>query len=101
MKERQKGGEKGRLPAQQAQQPQPVQIVSDEALGARAGSLTGLLEKKKNRKPDSLGREGEPKLDQARFTAGIVRFYEALLKEPIPEKMLRLIEEIAMREQKS
>jgi hypothetical protein len=99
MKERQKGGEKRRL--QQAQQPQPVQIVSDEALGARAGSLTGLLEKKKNRKPDSLGREGEPKLDQVRFTAGIVRFYEALLKEPIPEKMLRLIEEIAMREQKS
>jgi len=99
MKERQKGGEKRRL--QQPQQPQPVQIVSDEALGARAGSLTGLLEKKKNRKPDSLGREGEPKLDQARFTAGIVRFYEALLKEPIPEKMLRLIEEIAMREQKS
>ena len=37
-------------------------------------------------------------LDEARFTAGIVQFYEALLKEPVPEKMLRLIEQIAKRE---
>lgn len=37
-------------------------------------------------------------LDEARFTAGIVQFYEALLKEPVPEKMLRLVEQIAKRE---
>ncbi|MGO9459258.1 MAG: hypothetical protein ACLP1W_03880 [Rhodomicrobium sp.] len=42
-----------------------------------------------------------PGPDEARFTAGIVRFYEAVLKEPIPEKMLRLIDEIAKQERKS
>jgi hypothetical protein len=43
----------------------------------------------------------EAELDEARFTAGIVQLYETVLKEPIPEKMLRLIEEIAKRERRS
>jgi hypothetical protein len=79
---------------------EPVEMMNGEGSGTRAGSQTGLLGKK-NKNPSGLAREGEPELDQARFTAGIVRFYEALLNEPIPEKMLRLIEEIAMRERKS
>ncbi len=40
-------------------------------------------------------------LDRARFTAGVVRFYGAILKKPIPEKMLRLIDEIEKQERGS
>lgn len=51
--------------------------------------------------PDTGGTaEQAPAFDRARFSAGVVRFYEAVLKEPVPGKMLRLIEEIAMRERK-
>ncbi len=39
-------------------------------------------------------------LDGARFTAGMVRFYDAIFNESAPEKMLRLIDEIAKQERK-
>lgn len=87
-------------PAQQSPHGNQVGGRQDEGLAARAKSL-----------PESvLGgsdvklREGEDNpgegYDMGRFTAGIVRFYDAILKEPIPEKMLRLIGEIAKRERK-
>ena len=42
-----------------------------------------------------------PILDHARFAAGVISLYEAVLSEPIPERMLRLIEEIGKQERKS
>jgi hypothetical protein len=38
--------------------------------------------------------------DEARFTAGVVELYEALLKEPIPEDMLRLVDQLGKQERK-
>jgi hypothetical protein len=46
-------------------------------------------------------RKHIPVLDHARFTAGIISLYETVLSEPIPEKMLRLIEEIGKQERES
>ncbi len=46
---------------------------------------------------------GEPGPDaalDARLTAGVVELYTALLKEPIPEEMLRLVEKLSKRERK-
>ena len=87
------GEEQSPQPAQQTQQPQPDQRMQNDGWPARAGSLpASVLDGK--REPPKAGT------DDARFTAGVVRFYEAILKEPIPEKMLRLIEEIAMQERK-
>ena len=92
-------GEKAAHPIQQLPQPQPVQSAKDEGRSPRAGSLAGeMLTAGKKPQGKEDGKEG---VDEARFTAGIVRFYEALLREPIPEKMLRLIDEIARRERES
>jgi hypothetical protein len=88
----------GRSPAQQAQQPQPVHKAQDEGLGARAASLSGLLDGNEKKPGEKAAGRRAPDLDQARFSAGVVLFYEAVLKEPIPEKMLRLIAEIGKRE---
>jgi hypothetical protein len=89
---------KATAPKQQQQQPQPVQSAKDESLSARAGSLPAGLLSGGGRKPRKNMEEEKKGFDEARCTAGIVRFYEAILKEPIPEKMLRLIGEIAKRE---
>lgn len=91
---------KASAPIQQMPQPQPLESAKDEGLSARgasipAGALTG-----GTKNPDGKD-EGEEGFDDARFTAGVVRFYETILKEPIPEKMLRLIDELAKRERGS
>ena len=39
--------------------------------------------------------------DQARFTAGVVGSFRGILREPIPDNMLRLIDDIAKRERQS
>jgi len=93
------GDDKASHPTKQTQQPQPTLGAEDKGWGARADSLPHTL--LEGNEPKVLeGHPGEdiPGPDEARFTAGIVRFYEAVLKEPIPEKMLRLIDEIAKRE---
>ncbi len=101
MNERDEGADKASLPAQQAQQPQPAQGAQNEGWAARAGSLSGdFLDGSKLKAERAMdGRSAG--VEDARFTAGVVSFYEAVLKEPIPEKMLRLIKEIAKQEQKS
>jgi hypothetical protein len=55
---------------------------------------SGLLETK----GDGAGRKAA--IDDARFTAGVVKLYEALLKEPIPKEMLQLIDQIGKQERK-
>jgi len=90
------------LPAQQLQQPQPAQNAKHEGLAARVGSLPPEALNNGAKNPGEGAASARTKgFDQARFTAGIVRFYEAVLKEPIPEKMLRLVQELAKRERQS
>ena len=98
MIESDEGSDKASLPAQQTQQPQPAKAIQNDGWAARSGSLGGVLEGAELRHPNRLASLPPGEADEARFTAGVVRFYEAVLKEPIPEKMLRLIEEIAKQE---
>ena len=48
----------------------------------------------------AMAQDGGAALDEARFTAGVVKLYEALLKEPVPEEMLRLIDKLGKQERK-
>jgi hypothetical protein len=92
---------KASAPTQQLQQAGPLQSTKDE--GARAGLLPAGMLSGGGRKQRPGGEEKDG-FDEARFTAGIGRFYEfyeSILKEPVPEKMLRLIDEIAKRERGS
>ncbi len=93
--------EKVLLPAQETQQHRIIQGSPQEGLAARARSLPEeVLEGRKSRHQANAA-DAKGGLDEARFAAGIVRFYDAVLKEPIPERMLRLVEEIAKRERES
>ncbi len=102
MNECDEGEDEAPRPVQQTQQPQPVQGTQDEGWAAWAGSLTeGIAGSTAIRGADNAQDDLAPNLDHARFTAGVVRFYETILKEPIPEKMLRLIDEIEKQERRS
>ncbi len=96
---------KTRVPAHQAQQPQPAASLKDQTqkLQIRAASENP----GKNRASGLGSGQSAPKsgdgssnhaIDDARFAAGVVKLYEALLKEPIPEEMLRLVNEIGKQE---
>lgn len=104
MDENNKGEDKRHLPAQQAQQPQPsgggendwppVTNDQDETIdGAAFKPADGPV----RRAAENEGGDG-PLLDEARFTAGVVKLYEAVLKEPIPDEMLSLINKIGKQE---
>jgi hypothetical protein len=102
MHECDEGEDKASSPAKQTQQPQPAQGTQDEGCALQAGSLAhSLLDGSEPKARESPPGKRNPGPDEARFTAGIVRFYEAVLKEPVPEKMLRLIDEIAKQERRS
>jgi len=95
------------VPAQQAQQPQPSNALNDHIQSPRM-----LSEISENAGKDCLPRpsgsvDGEPQntgsaasgaFDEARFTAGVVKLYEALLKEPIPDEMIRLVDQLGKQE---
>ncbi len=86
----------------QQQQPQHHQEGKDKSLKERAGSLAeNVLDGKKVNLAPGGDQQGEGVPDHARFTAGIVSLYAAVLKEPIPDQMLRLIEELGKLERKS
>jgi hypothetical protein len=97
--------EKVLLPPQDIQQQWNLQALSQPGLAARVHPLPADV---LGLPADVLGKEpgkcaaastrAKTGLDDARFSAGIVEFYEAVLKEPVPEKMLRLVGEIAKRE---
>jgi hypothetical protein len=104
--------DKSALPSEQAQPPQPTQSGNDRELAARGGLLAGdivdstimgsaITDSKRTDRQRAVARKRTPVLDYARFSAGIVSLYEAVLSEPIPEKMLRLVEEIGKQERKS
>jgi hypothetical protein len=105
-------GEK-RVPAQQAQQPQPSKALNDHIQSPlkRTGSekpdiISELAVKDQLVSPgESAGDEPQKAdpaaggaVDEARFTAGVVKLYEALLKEPIPQEMLRLVDQLGKQE---
>ena len=113
MNEGNKGEEERCVPAQQAQQAQPSKVLNDQFQSAR------LLSENTDKITEKAGREqllrlgggagGEAKnsnpiagaaFDEGRFTAGVVKLYEALLKEPIPEDMLRLVDQLGRQERK-
>ena len=110
MNERNKGEGERRAPAQQAQQPQPSKALNDQFQSARLLSKnTEKITEKAGKDQPSGGADGEAKnmspiahaaFDEARFTAGVVELYEALLKEPIPEDMLRLVDQLGKQERK-
>ncbi len=58
---------------------------------------------KKSEDKEAKPGDGAPNapFDEARFNAGVVKLYEALLKEPIPEEMLRLVDRLGKQERKS
>jgi hypothetical protein len=102
MNECNEGEERKTLPAQQTEQPQPAKAIQNEGWPARIGSLAGgIFEGEDKKRPDGGSSSQGSDPDSARFTAGVVRLYEAILKEPIPGKMLRLVEKIAEQERKS
>jgi hypothetical protein len=113
MNERNKGEGERRAPAQQAQQPQPSEVLNDQFQSARlllenTDKITEKADKDQLLHPGgSAGGEAENSspmagaaIDQGRFTAGVVKLYEALLKEPIPEDMLRLVDQLGKQERK-
>ncbi len=108
-----------RLPAQQAQQPQPSKVLNDQILSPHLLSEKTVLPEKIGKISRSAGKDqllnpggsdgGEPTndipvagatFDEGRFTAGVVKLYEALLKQPIPEDMLRLVDQLGKQERK-
>ncbi len=95
--------EKVLLPSQETKEKKRIgREQAPQGLAARARSLPAeVLEGRGGGKHRAIPPAEGGELDEARFTAGIVQFYEAVLKEPIPQKMLRLVEEIAKRERKT
>lgn len=93
------GEEQTRQPAQQAQQPQPATGSKDQRPTALASPDNSSNAWSSLARKDENGAEGAP-WDDARFTAGVVKLYEALLKEPIPEEMLKLVDQIGKQERK-
>jgi hypothetical protein len=92
--------EKVLLPTQETAQNRIIRDTAPQGLAARASSQPA---EALNGEGAMLGAKppaGRAALDEARFSAGIVRFYEAVLNEPVPERMLRLVDEIAKREPK-
>jgi hypothetical protein len=85
-----------RFPAQQAQQPPTASGLRDQNSAPQASQTGGAGEANSGEIEDSAIVQ----LDDARISAGVVKLYEALLKEPIPEKMLRLVEELSKQERK-
>ena len=113
MNERDRGEEATRVPAQQAQQPQPSSTLNSHAqlphlLGGHEEKTLAISQKMDTDGHSSRGSGGgddpedgsPPGIDEARFTAGVVKLYEALLKEPVPDEMLRLIEQLGQQERK-
>jgi hypothetical protein len=90
--------DKTALPGEQAQ---PPQRRDDKEPAHSSRLLSDSIDSETMNRQRAETRKRTPALDDARFTAGIVGLYEAVLSEPIPERMLRLIEEIGKQERKS
>jgi hypothetical protein len=93
--------DKAALPSERAQPPQSIQRGNDREQAAQKGPLSGhIIDSERIKRQRAAARRRPQVLDHARFTAGIISLYEAVLNEPIPENMFRLIEEIGKQERK-
>ena len=102
MNERDNGVNKTAPPTERAKPSQPVQRGRDQEPVVRSRPLHGVLIGTREMRRQSTGAgKLAPVLDHARFTAGIISLYEAVLSEPVPKRMLRLIEEIGKQEHTS
>lgn len=86
-----------RLPAQQARQPQPTLNSAEPLVALQDASK---MERDGGNACLDAGESAPDAALDARLTAGVVELYSALLKEPIPEKMLRLVEKLSKQERK-
>ena len=96
MNEIRRGADKGWAPDQQVRKPQSVP-------GAEDAAATSAITENADRagKSELLGEEEDKNnslFDHARLENGIGGFYAKVLNEPIPEKMLQLIEQLAKQE---
>ncbi len=113
MNERDRDEGEARAPAQQAQQPQPSEALNDHVQSPHNHTVlekSDIISEMAGKDQLVNPREwaaGEPQkvdfaaggpVDEARFTAGVVKLYEALLKEPIPREMLRLVDQLGKQE---
>jgi hypothetical protein len=108
MNERDKSEGEKRMPAQQAQQPQPPKALNDhvQSVLEKSDIISEIAGKDQLVNPRDCAVGGPQKadsaaggpLDEARFSAGVVKLYEALLKEPIPQEMLRLVDQLGKQE---
>jgi hypothetical protein len=94
--------DKAALPGERRQPPQPIQNGNDRERAAHSTPLLAdIIDAATMNRQRARARRRAAGLDHARFTTGIVSLYESVLSEPIPEKMLRLVEEIGKQERKS
>ena len=111
MNERDKSEGETRVVVQQAQQPQPskalndhVQLAHQKTLPEKADIISAVKDQLGNPREGASGESRKANsavggaLDEARFTAGVVKLYEALLKEPIPQEMLNLVGKLDKQE---
>ncbi|MFT4078349.1 hypothetical protein [Rhodomicrobium sp.] len=85
----------------EASAPLPQSPLKSEEAGLVLNLKDGPGEKKEA--PDGAGDLAQttpinPTYDEARFAAGVVKLYEKLLAEPIPDEMLALINKIEKQE---
>jgi hypothetical protein len=99
--ERDDGVNKTALPTEWAQPSQPIHRGSDQEPVVHSSPFYGVLMDTEKMKCQKAGAK-KPAfvLDHARFNAGIINLYETVLSEPVPKRMLRLVEEIGKREHK-
>ena len=113
MNERDRSEGERRVPALQAQQPQPSKALNDHiqspykhTVSEKPDIISELAGKDQlmnagesaGGKPQKTDSAAGGAVDDARFTAGVVKLYEALLKEPIPPEMLRLVGQLDKQE---
>jgi hypothetical protein len=94
--------DKTALPGERGQPLQPIQRANDPEHATLSGPSSGEFVDREKPEHQRAGAKSRTSiLDHARFTVGVVNLYEAVLSEPIPESMLRLIDEIGKQERKS
>ncbi len=99
MNECDEGEEKHDLPVPKGRET-PVAQTANQGAGSQMASLvenTNEVNILRNKKPETAV---SPPSDDARFTAGVVDFYQHVLKEPFPESWLRLLDKINKQEPK-
>jgi hypothetical protein len=86
-----------RGPLQQAQQPQPPALHDNEGIPP-ANILPNNTRNTAVPLAENASSAEMSAFDDARFTADVIKLYEAVLKEPIPADMLNLVDKLGKQE---